>query len=110
MYFAGDFLEMYATVNAEVGVARRAAVWASDASGWDGGRTRAMADRLAEETDLLVLVPNFFRGAYDPDEPQAVNWHDFMQVLNFSSQTLTYLLYRSLAQLLPLFFFRKCQR
>ncbi len=40
-----------------------------------------MADRLAEETDYVVIVPNFFRDAYDPTDPQSVNWHDFMQVL-----------------------------
>ncbi len=38
-----------------------------------------MADRLADATDFLVLVPNFFRDEISPD-PDSYNWHDVLQV------------------------------
>ncbi len=40
-----------------------------------------MADRLAEETDFLVVVPDFFRSAdgQDPSDPESFNWYDHLQ-------------------------------
>jgi len=58
---------------------RRALVWAADASALAlDGRTLDLADRLADETDFLVVVPDLYRGQVEPD-PAEYNWHERWQ-------------------------------
>ena len=57
----------------------KAVVWAHDIAGWQQGRTEALVDRLAQETEYLVLLPDFFRGVERP-EAETYEWETSLQV------------------------------
>lgn len=64
-----DDLPMY-----HVGSSEKCVIWNYDIFGFDGGRTKQLADLLAEE-GFMVIMPDFFRGTWqDPKEPGVVEF------------------------------------
>jgi dienelactone hydrolase len=54
-------------------------VWGHDIFGWDSGRTKELVDRLAAETEYMVVLPDLFRGVIAPEAP-SYEWETVLQV------------------------------
>lgn len=54
-------------------------VWGHDIFGWKSGRTKELVDRLAEETELNVILPDLFRGLERPPA-ETYQWDTSLQV------------------------------
>ena len=57
----------------------RAVIWAHDIFGWESGRTKELVDRLAGDTEYLVVLPDLFRGQVFPPSA-SYEWETELQV------------------------------
>ena len=60
-----------------VGSSEKCIIWNYDISGFDGGRTKLLADLFAEE-GFMVIIPDFFRGANAWQDPSAAGITNFV--------------------------------
>lgn len=67
-----DDLDIY-----RVGNSSKAVIWNYDIFGFDKGRTRQLADELAER-GFLVLIPDYYRGSFNDPVKDAANTRDFI--------------------------------
>ena len=74
-----DDLQLYVVQPGIQGDGTKAIVWAHDIYGWNSGRTQAMVDQIAAETEYLVVLPDLFRGEEWP-EPETYRWETELQV------------------------------
>lgn len=57
-----------------VGCSEKCIIWNYDIFGFDGGRTKLLADLFAEE-GFMVIIPDFYRGTWqDPSAPGTVEF------------------------------------
>ncbi len=64
-----DGLDLYVAAAGQPGGdgATKAVVWAHDIYGWREGRTFELVDRLAGDTEYMVVLPNLYRDVVWPD-------------------------------------------
>ena len=74
-----DDLQLYVVQPGIQGTNTKAIVWAHDIYGWNSGRTQAMVDQIAAETEYIVVLPDLFRGEEWP-EPETYRWETELQV------------------------------
>ncbi len=74
-----DDLTLYVSERAFPGNGERVVVWGHDIFGPTSGRTYELVDRLADETEYTVVLPDFFRGAVAPPS-DTYEWETHLKV------------------------------